>query len=230
MNVNKLQTSANHWRPYRFPPRPIFQPNPLGMDSEKLQRAVNEGFQEGSEKGYEQGLAQGQADGQREGFAKGHSDGFISGREEGKAEGRRQFEQAGMPLEQASLALQQFMQEMDIKRRQELLELVKKVAQQVIRVELTLHPTQLLNLAEEALAALPEEQGDVNILLNPEECARIRDLAPARAQSWRLQPDERLALGECRVVTGQRELDVGCQQRLDSCIQALSDHMQVSEA
>ena len=111
-------------------------------------------------------------------------------------------------------------------RQQQLLELVQKVAKQVIRVELTLNPTQLLTLAEEALAAMPDEPVEVQILLNPEECARIRELNPERAAKWRLVPDERLALGECRVVTAQAEADIGCQQRLDSCMEALSAHLQ----
>ena len=38
---------------------------------------------------------------------------------------------------------------------EELLALVKKVSEQVIRCELTLNPTQLLTLAEEALASMP---------------------------------------------------------------------------
>jgi flagellar assembly protein FliH len=125
--------------------------------------------------------------------------------------------------------LRSFLQDFERKRRQELLELVKKVAQQVIRCELTLHPTQLLNLAEEALAAMPTEQSEVHILLNPEEYARIKDLAPGRAAAWRLVPDDKLALGECRIVTAQTEVDIGCQQRLDSCIDTLSEHLQLTE-
>jgi flagellar assembly protein FliH len=67
------------------------------------------------------------------------------------------------------------------------------------------------------------------VLLNPEEYNRIRDLAPNRASVWRLVPDDRLALGECRIVTAQTEVDIGCQQRLDACIDTLSQHMQLSE-
>jgi flagellar assembly protein FliH len=67
----------------------------------------------------------------------------------------------------------------------------------------------------------------VQILLNPDECARIKSISPERASAWRLVPDERLALGECRVVTAQSEVDVGCQQRLDACLDTLADHLQV---
>lgn len=233
MTVKVLKGAGKGWRPYRFPPRASFnaelQAGQWGSDPEALQRAIADGFQEGSEKGYQQGLLQGQEEGQREGFAQGHNEGLTRGREQGRAEGKQIFETASQPLDQVSQQLQAFMEDFERKRRRELLQLVKKVAQQVIRCELTLHPTQLLNLAEEALASMPAEQSDVHILLSPEEYNRIKDLAPGRAAAWRLVPDEKLALGECRIVTAQTEVDIGCQQRLDACVDTLAEHMHLAE-
>lgn len=231
MTVKVIKGDARNWRPYRFPPRFSHQsPNDWAGDPAAMQQAIADGFQDGIEKGYQQGLLQGQEAGQRDGFEQGHTEGVRLGREEGRAQGRQLFEEASAPLEQASAQVRSFLSELELKRRQELLELVKKVAQQVIRCELTLHPTQLLSLAEEALAAMPGEQGEVRILLNPEECARIKDLVPERAAAWRLVPDDKLALGECRVITAQAEADIGCQQRLDACVDTLSDHLQLAEA
>lgn len=233
MTVKVLKGAGKGWRPYRFPPRAnvnaSLQASQWGSDPETLQRAIADGFQEGSEKGYQQGLIQGQEEGQREGFSQGRSEGLARGREEGLLEGKQLFETASQPLDQVSKHLQAFMEDFERKRRRELLQLVKKVAQQVIRCELTLHPTQLLNLAEEALAAMPTEQSDVHILLSPEEYNRIKDLAPARALAWRLVPDEKLGLGECRIVTAQTEVDIGCQQRLDACVDTLAEHMHLAE-
>ena len=234
MTVKIIKGAGKGWRPYRFTPRASFHQNGSGganwgADPAALQRAIADGFQEGSDKGYQQGLEQGQEDGQREGYAQGRNEGLARGREEGKVEGRQLFETASQPLDQISQHLQVFMEDFDRKRRRELLQLVKKVAQQVIRCELTLHPTQLLNLAEEALASMPAEQSDVHIQLNPEEYNRIKDLAPGRVASWRLVADEKLALGECRIVTAQTEVDIGCQQRLDACIDTLAEHMHLAE-
>ena len=168
---------------------------------------------------------QGREAGHREGFARGVEDGRALGREEGRLQGRQAFDTAGQPLERMIEEFAAFRQAFDQARREELLALVQKVARQVIRCELTLHPTQLLTLAEEALTAMPGDQEDVRIHLNPEECARIRELAPERAAAWRLVPDEKLALGECRVLTAQAEADIGCQQRLDSCMDTLAEHI-----
>lgn len=228
MSIKIIKGEGRNWRPFRFPPRvrPAAQGDEvLASDPAALQRAVADGFQEGIDKGYEQGLEQGREAGHREGFERGVEDGKAIGREEGRIQGLKAFNQAAQPLDQLVERFERFRQDFEQARREQLLELVQKVSKQVIRCELTLHPTQLLSLAEEALAAMPDDQEDVRILLNPEECARIRELAPERAAAWRLVPDDKLALGECRVVTAQAEADIGCQQRLDSCMDTLAEHI-----
>lgn len=228
MTVKVIKGADRSWRPFRFPPRvktPAQAAAGFADDPAALQRAVADGFQEGIDKGYREGLAQGREAGHREGFQRGVEDGKALGLEEGRQQGRRAFDEAGQPLDRLIEAFEGFRQEYEQARREELLELVQKVARQVIRCELTLHPTQLLTLAEEALSAMPGDQEDVRIHLNPEECARIRELAPERAAAWRLVPDEKLPLGECRVLTAQAEADIGCQQRLDSCMETLAEHI-----
>lgn len=231
MTVKVVKGAGRSWRPFRFPPRvrtPAQLSEGLAGDPAALQRAVADGFQEGIDKGYREGLEQGREAGHREGFERGCEDGRAIGREEGRLQGRQAFEAAGRPLDRLIEAFEHFHREYQQARREQLLELVQKVARQVIRCELTLHPTQLLTLAEEALNAMPGDQEEVRILLNPEECARIRELAPERAAAWRLVPDDKLALGECRVLTAQAEADIGCQQRLDSCMDTLAEHMRDS--
>ena len=228
MSIKIIKSEGRSWRPFRFPPRvrtAAELADSVAGDPAALQRAVADGFQEGIDKGYEQGLEQGREAGHREGFERGVEDGKAIGREEGRAQGRRAFDEAARPLDELVERFEHFRQEFEQARREQLLELVQKVSKQVIRCELTLHPTQLLTLAEEALAAMPGDQEDVRILLNPEECNRIKELAPERAAAWRLIPDEKLALGECRVITAQAEADIGCQQRLDSCMDTLGEHI-----
>jgi len=228
MTIKIIKGEGRSWRPFRFPPRvrtAAELADSMSGDPAALQRAVADGFQEGIDKGYEQGLEQGREAGHREGFERGVEDGKAIGREEGRVMGRRAFDEAARPMDELVERFERFRQEFEQARRDQLLELVQKVSKQVIRCELTLHPTQLLTLAEEALAAMPGDQEDVRILLNPEECTRIKELAPERATAWRLVPDEKLALGECRVVTAQAEADIGCQQRLDSCMDTLAEHI-----
>jgi flagellar assembly protein FliH len=234
MTVSVKKADNRPWRVFRFAPLRSGtwlhgSEYAAGRSATTLQRAVSEGFREGTEKGYRDGFEQGLEAGRQQGMEEGHAHGRQLGIDEGKLDGRRIFELASRPLEQIHAEMREYLDSYEILRRKELLELVQKVARQVIRCELTLNPAQLLTLADEALAAMPGEPDEVEVLLNPEEFARIRDLAPERAESWRLVPDARLSLGECRVVTLHTEADVGCQQRLDSCMNALREHMQVSE-
>ncbi|MEO9334499.1 flagellar assembly protein FliH [Ectopseudomonas guguanensis] len=230
MTVKVIRGDTRQWRAYRFPPRSSQPAVDWSGDAAGLQRVMADGFQQGIEKGYQDGLQQGEEAGRQAGFEQGRAEGLRLGREDGRNEGRREFELAAQPLERISQTLEQYLGELEHKRRQELLELVKKVSQQVIRCELTLHPTQLLALVEEALSSMPGEPEDVQVLLSPEEYARIKALAPERAAGWKLVADERLALGECRVITPQAEADVGCQQRLDACIDTLAEHLHLTEA
>ncbi len=229
MSINVLKGKTRDWRPYRFPPLPQELAPEWKNDPVAVQRAIADGFQEGNEKGYQEGLIQGQEHGLQLGHEAGREQGLQEGRMQGRVEGRESFDQASSPLEAANRQLRSFLSGLERTRRQELLALVKKVSEQVIRCELTLNPTQLLTLAEEALAGMPLETTDVHINLHPQEFARIKDLAPDRAASWRLVADEALALGECRIVTPRAEVDVGCQQRLDACVETLSQHLHLTE-
>lgn len=231
MTIKIIKGGGAGWRLFRFPPRPSTLVPGLeaacanGSSPAALQQAIADGYQEGVERGFQEGLEQGRTAGRSEALEQGLQEGRQQGLDEGRREGRQEFDEASRLLEQVVGQFEDFQRQYEQARREELLELVRKVSQQVIRCELTLHPTQLLTLAEEALAAMPGDQEDVRILLNPEEYARIKDIAAERAANWRLVPDEKLALGECRVVTAHAEADIGCQQRLDSCMEALQEHL-----
>lgn len=227
MSTKVIAGQSVTYRPYRFAPKANQAQVAELDDPEALQRALSDGFQEGSERGFEQGLLQGREAGHREGLERGLREGHAEGVIAGERDGRARFETAAAPFAAMVENYQASLAGLEQQRRHELLELVKKVAQQVIRCELTLHPTQLLSLVEEALATLPGADGAIEVRLNPEECARIRDIAPESASKWQLVADDQLALGELRVITGQAEADLGCQQRLDACVGKLADHLQL---
>lgn len=212
-------------RLYKFPPlRQSAVLDGQGFappDGAALQQQLADGFQEGLNRGFEQGLEEGRGEGYQEGARLGFDDGLRKGHEEGKQTGRQLFIDAASPLDSISQQVTDWLQAYEQRRREELLQLVEKVTRQVIRCELTLHPTQLLTLVEEALTSLPKMPQQLKVLLNPEEFRRISEAEPERAQQWGLCADAQLDAGECRVVTETTEMDVGCQHRLDQCIDAL---------
>lgn len=219
---------------HRFPPlrkrwatpdAPLEDNAVAAPDPAEYQQQLEEGFREGVSQGFAQGREEGKEDGYQEGVRLGFEDGMRKGLADGKQQARQQFLDAAAPFEQMTANVQQFLDRYEQRRREELMQLVEKVTRQVIRCELTLHPTQLLALVEEAVTSLPQPPEQVRVLLNAEEFRRISEAEPEKAREWGLTADSALEPGECRVVTDTTEMDVGCQHRLDQCMSVLKDNL-----
>ena len=220
------------WRPFRFPPL-LQAPRVLSTSSDgqpaaeaaQLQASVADGFRQGMDAGYREGFDAGEQAGRDAGHAQGLAEGRQQGFEAARHEVLSQLDGLAAPLAAAADAMRRTCEDYQAALREDVIELVAKVARQVIRCELTLKPAQILDLVEETLAALPPVSGEVEVLLNAEECERIRELAPERAARWRLVPDAKLAPGECRVRTAESEADAGCQQRLEACLDKVREQL-----
>jgi flagellar assembly protein FliH len=183
--------------------------------------ALAEGYRQGQRDGYEAGLDEGRADG----AAQGYEEGLQRGLAEGKVEALDQMGQLGKPVDAALKALKKLEAEYRAAQRTEVVDLVGKIARQVIRAELALQPVQLLALVDEALAAMPPTRDKVEVCLNPEEFKRVMELDPKRAKKWNLMGDPALAMGECRVKAGDLEVDAGCQNRLAACMEQVREQL-----
>ena len=225
-----MEMLRGRYRLHRFPPRQAGQaPIPVGLSSAELQRKLMDGYQDGLEKGYQQGLKeghdQGYQQGKTQGLSEGKREGYTEGSLVGQQEGLEKFTAAARPLDLLCEKVNDFTAHIQRKQRADLLQLVEKVTRQVIRCELALQPTQLLALVEEALSALPSVPETLHVLVNPEEYQRIEMAAPLKVQEWGLKPSDTLAQGECRIVTETSELDIGCEHRLQQCMDTLSESL-----
>ena len=220
-------SSGKALRPHRFPSLSHLQHGSgpradavgsAGTEQAQGSTSMADGFQQGLDKGYREGWDSGEERGRHEGLNAGLHDGRRQGLEEGRQEAQAAFDGLATPLETALAELARVRADYQAALRKEVVDLVGKVARQVIRCELALQPTQLLALVDETLAVMPPVPDGVTIYLNPEDCQRIRELAPERSAQWTLVPDPRLEPGECRVKVGDREADAGCRQRLSACM------------
>jgi len=212
-------------RPHRFPP--LLQvreghgtvANLGGLSGAQLQSALADGFQDGFEKGYGEGRAEGLASGQAEARRAAEQLGYEQGLESARRDARDTLAGPAQAVDAMLDQLRHLQDDYQGALRREVVDLVERVARQVIRAELTLHPAQLLALVDETLAAMPAVERDgITVYLHPDDLRRIQELAPERAQEWRLRPHSELASGECRVLAGGREADAGCSQRLAACM------------
>lgn len=197
-------------RPHRFPPLAHLLARPAAGEGGDAAEA----YQQALDQGYAEGLRSGEAAGHARGLESGLAEGRRRGAEQGRLEALAGLDAVARPVESVLDALGRLQADYQEALREEVVELVGKVARQVIRCELALQPLQLLTMVDETLATLPRVQAhEVEVFLHPEDLQRIRDLDPERARRWMLQPDPRLEPGECHVRAGRHEADAGCRQR-----------------
>jgi flagellar assembly protein FliH len=210
-------------RPHRFPP--LYQL--VARTPAQEGPGAAEGFQQGLDQGYAEGYRSGEESGRAQGLADGHAEGVSQGRRQGREEVLAAFEGLARPLDAALDALHKLHADYQAAQRKEVVDLVAKVARQVIRGELALQPLQLLKMVDETLATLPRvADSEVEVYLHPEDHQRIVDIDPTRAQRWKLLPDPRLEPGECHVKAASHEADAGCRQRQAAVMEQISAQLE----
>jgi flagellar assembly protein FliH len=218
------------WRSHRFTAlSQLADPNAWagpGTMPSQVTSAMHDGYQRGMERGYREGHEAGMRTGMDTGRAEGREEGKQQGHEAGKQEALARFERLSAPVTEMLEAFKHMQADYQTAMRKEVIELVAKVARQVIRKEIQMQPMQLLALVDEALSTMPRVAADeIAVYLNPQDLERIIELDPAQAERWNLWADDKLELGECRVKAGHREADAGCSQRLSACMEQIEERL-----
>ncbi|BBL91754.1 flagellar assembly protein FliH [Vibrio rotiferianus] len=229
----KMRLPSSAYRVHRFPP--LAQPNlideNLGLDNEwqdtqvDLQQRLEAGFQQGLQQGHEEGFRQGVEQGQQQGVLEGQKEGFQKGFVSGEQSGKQMFSEAAKPVNELYQALARWQAEKEQQQRHVICELVQKVAQQVIRAELTLMPQQILALVDETLGAMPGKHETVTVHLNPQDLERITQINADLPASWKLVATPELQTGGCHLVTDDAEADASCDSRLEACMDNVKQHL-----
>ncbi|NJI84227.1 flagellar assembly protein FliH [Shewanella sp. Iso12] len=214
---------ASQVRRYQF--APLEGESPEQGNWQDFQQALEQGYQEGWEQGFEAGKTQGETEGRQAGQESGLRDGLEQGRSQGLAQIDEQLNQLLTPM----TALQQLLTEShaeQIQAQQQLIvDLVRRVAQQVIRCELSLQPLQIIALVEETLQALPKDASDIKIHLEPSTIKQLQHLAADKVADWHLVADDSLSQGSCRVVCDQCDADASMETRLNNCMDQVEAHL-----
>ncbi|WP_428454425.1 flagellar assembly protein FliH [Photobacterium kasasachensis] len=224
--VTVLHPQPGQYRNYHFPPlvqpeEDLFGDEPTGSYQDEFNNGFQDGQQKGHEQGYQEGLAQGQQFGQQQGLEQGRQQGIR----EGVAQVQQQMGGTVASVDHLMQQIQQVFHQHVRQQSEMICDLVQKVARQVIRAELTLKPSQMVNLIEETLAQMPEQKPELVTYLNPQDCQRLLELVPEQVSGWNLKPDDSLAIGSCRIVTSDSESFADSEERLEACMESIRDSL-----
>lgn len=220
-------------RAYRFPPLDLLQ-KPVqqvqAVDGAADPQALARAFEQASQRGHEEGFAQGLQAGEQAGYTQGMARAQEEGRVQGMHAVRAEFAAACTPVHRLHEQLAQLHADWQASLRKDVIDLVERVARQVVRCELTLQPAQILALVEETLNGMPQRTGELQVYLHPADLQRIRELDASRVPDWNLLADSALEAGECRLRVGDVEVDAGCKQRLAACMEQVREQLLPEEA
>lgn len=226
---------------YRFPPLDLLQASrlPAADDTQAhgVERAaaadpqlVAQAYDQAAQRGHAAGFEQGQQEGLQAGLEQARAQGLQEGRELAVQSMRDELARLSQPLNVLSEQLQGLHTDWQDSLRKDVIDLVERVARQVVRCELTLQPAQILALVEETLQGMPQRTGDVQVYLNPADLLRIQELDASRIPAWQLWADNSLEAGECRLRVGEEEVDAGCKQRLAACMDQVREQLLPQES
>ncbi|RSD31887.1 flagellar assembly protein FliH [Vibrio pectenicida] len=228
-----IELPVSGYRIHRFPPlaKPIEVDDSFELDENwqdpqaDIQQKLQQGFETGLGQGHEEGLRQGLAQGQQQGLLEGQKEGFQQGFISGEQSGKQAFGEATKPVNAIYQSLSHWQAEREQQQRHIICELVQKVAQQVIRAELTLMPQQILALVDETLEAMPGKTEKVTVHLNPQDLERLEQINTELAKEWKLVANPDLQPGGCQLVTEDAEADASCDSRLQACMDNVKQHL-----
>jgi flagellar assembly protein FliH len=158
----------------------------------------------------------------REGFARGHSDGLAAAAEEIN-QLRRRLQQQCSTVERLLQQMAKPLERLDAGATQELVHLAVRIGAQLAARELRAHPEQILELAQQAVQALPSTTREIDLLLNPHDFAVLQSAMTrsSDAAGWRLLADPHVARGGCRILMGSSQIDADFDARLAALLETL---------
>lgn len=172
-------------------------------------------------------------EGRREGFASGHAEGHAAGeragREEGLAASRADLVQAAGRLARMLEALHAPLQEQQDALREALLEAVARIARAVLRTETLAQPERIVQVIDEALAALPVGARNIRVFVSQTDRELLERFGEGDAFAT-LLVDATLGPGDCRVETDDSLVDFTQSQRFAAIIEQFLGHPERSGA
>ena len=162
---------------------------------------------------------QAEEEGYKAGFEQGHKEGMEKGlseaAEQAQVELQEQTRLTVTPLQSLAKQFSDALERIDDTIAHDLVELALATGKQLASDALQETPEQILAMVRELLHTEPPLVGQQRLWLNPNDHTLVEEHLgnELRAANWKLQPDDQLARGGCRVTSAQGEIDATFESR-----------------
>lgn len=187
--------------------------------AQKAAREAQRREEQARQEEYNKLREQAEADGYQAGLARGHEEGFAKGLEEGRQQAEQELAQQTKdtlaPLGNLAKQFSEALTQIDDAIAHDLVTLATTTGKQLAAEALKETPERILTLVRELLHTDPPLVGQQRLWLNPDDHAIVAEHlgTELEAANWKLQPDDQLARGGCRVTSAQGELDATFESR-----------------
>ena len=158
----------------------------------------------------------------------GREAGFEQGLQQGIAEGRLRAQTLIAEVEALLGALRTPFNELEAEIQPQLLGLVVAIAEAVVGRELSEDKSAIEQTLTDAIEALGDTTGDIEVVVNPVDRAMTEDLLEGRSLSIALTTDANLARGGCRRKRGSALVEATIEARIQAAIASLAEPPQKS--
>lgn len=146
--------------------------------------------------------------------ARAYQDGKQEGLEEGRVEAREIISNLTALLDDMAHPFRS----LDDLVVQELARTATRLAEKIVRRELSLSSESISAVVGEAISVLYKLEGEIVVFLNPADVAVIKAAAPDAldGKSWKVVEDPALSAGGCQVKTATSFVDASVEKQLES--------------
>jgi flagellar assembly protein FliH len=180
------------------------------MTAQQLQHIRDEAEREGREQGFKTGHDQG--------FAEGEKKGLKLGEQKAYKDVKQTLDEQTERFRMLSEALLDPVAMQDGQLENIIVDMAVHLAKHLINQELSIDPTSLFHLVEQAVGSLPAGAQHIRIYLHTDDVELAHEAFEGSGRDWSFYVDKKLSRGGCRIESSQSLIDFSIEKRLQDML------------
>ncbi len=154
-----------------------------------------------------------------------YSEGFELGRRDGIESARRDTAEEVKRFVDVADSLSFAVTDIDTEISADLANLAARIAEVIIRRELSLTADAVFNLVDRVVQSLPENEGRVVVSLCPEDASALNDHVQAvQKQGWELREEVGMKRGDCRVEGSDSFVHATLTEQIENVLESMTEN------